>query len=313
MIEIFTTLNKEISTLTSTFTTEVMQNIISNITPVVTASLVLYFIVYGFLVFNQTIQQPLHDFLMEIFKVGVITGIALTGGIYQAKIADIIINIPEDFAKTAFSSSNDTFAIADSLLTTGLEKASEIFNSASLLDISDGIAKLFIGAIIGISTVLLGAIGGSLLLLVKINCTILAAIGPLFIVALLFKQTRQLFSNWLSEIIGYGIFALMLTVVFIFILKISEKYLSAIQDDDNKLIATFVFLVLVIIGGFLFFECKKMAQRLSGVFSMGLAGSASDMTAQAISKAIKEAFKNRDYPNNQDKNIENKSTGWRKR
>jgi type IV secretion system protein VirB6 len=307
MIEIFTTLNKEISTLTSAFTTEVMQNIITNITPVVVAGLVLYFTVYGFLVFNQTIQQPLNSLLTEMFKIGIITSIALTGGIYQDKIADIIINIPEDFAKMAFNSSNDTFSVADQLITTGANKALEIISSASMLDVSDAIAKIFIGFIIGVSTVLIGAVGGGLLLLVKINCVILAAIGPLFIVALLFNQTRQLFSNWLSEIIGYGIFSLMLTVIFMFILKISEKYLSAIQDDENKLIATLVFLALVIVSAFLFFGCKSMAQRLSGVFSMGLAGVASDATGKFSQSAVKETSKKAgNY-------IKNKSTGWRKR
>ena len=281
-IQVFTTLSKEITTLTSTFTTEVMQNIAANITPVVIAGLVLYFTIYGVLILNQTIQQPLNDFLMEIFKISIITSIALTGGIYQDKIADIIINLPEDFAKTAFNSADDTFAVADSLLTVGLQKSTELYKGASILA-DGGFGKICIALIIGLSTALLGGIGGGLLLMVKVNCTILAAIGPLFIVALLFKQTRQLFSNWLGEIIGYGIFSLMLTVIFVFILKLCDSYLTRIKSDDNMFAATFVFLVLVIISGFLFFGCKKMAQRLSGVFSMGLAGRASDIAGQAIS------------------------------
>jgi len=325
IIEIFTTLSKEITNLTSTFTTEIMQNIVINITPIVFAGLVLYFTVYGALIMNQTIQEPLNDFLLKMFTISLITSIALTSGIYQDKIADIIISFPDDFAKIAFNSADDTFSVADSMMTSGFEKANEIYSSSAMLDIGDKIAKFFIAAIVGISTVAIGGIGGALLLLIKINCVILASIGPLFIVALLFKPTRQFFSNWLGEIIGYSIFALMLTIVFIFILKISEKYLSQIQSDDNVLIATLVFLTLVIVSAFLFFECKKMAQRLSGVFSMGIAGATSDMTgnflgakakqlgvmtAKGVGSTIKSGAKGAYQAS---KHIANKSTGWRRK
>ena len=82
----------------------------------------------------------------------------------------------------------------------------------------------------------------------------------------------------------------MLTIIFIFMLKISEKYLSAIQGDDNAFIATLVFLILLIVSGFLFFEAKNMAQRLSGVFSMGLGGRLSDFAGNMANKTAGKAI-----------------------
>jgi len=115
-IKIFTTLSTEITNLTSSFTTEVMQNIITNITPVVIISLTVYFAFYAILILNQKIDQPINSFLFEFFKVGIITSIALTSGFYQQTIADIIINLPDDFAKSAFKNSDDTLSVADSLI-----------------------------------------------------------------------------------------------------------------------------------------------------------------------------------------------------
>ena len=316
-IKIFTTLSTEITNLTSSFTTEVMQNIITNITPVVIISLTVYFAFYAILILNQKIDQPINSFLFEFFKVGIITSIALTSGFYQQTIADIIINLPDDFAKSAFKNSDDTLSVADSLITLGLNKASEMFDSSSILEGSDGIAKIWIAFVIASSTVTLGAIGGGLLLLVKISCTLLAAIGPLFIVALLFKQTRQLFSNWLSEIIGYCVFSLMITIVFVFILKISEKYLSAIQDDDNKLIATFVFVILVLISLMLFFYCHKIAQKLSGVAS-GIGSNMASMGSNFLQAAVTKGTlpsSNQGMMQNASSRQQNtnKAKSWRKR
>ena len=290
-INIFTTLSNEIESLTKTFSTEVMQNITTNITPIISIALVIYFITYGLLIMNQIIQEPLQSFLMELVKIGIITGIALAGGLYQSKIADAVISLPDDFAKIAFNNADNAFSVADNMLTVGFNKALDLISETSfLLDPADSIVKVIIALIIGISTAVMGGIGGSLLLLIKINCVILASIAPIFILSLLFKQTRQLFSNWLSELIGYCIFSLMLTIIFIFMLKISEKYLSAIQGDDNAFIATLVFLILLIVSGFLFFEAKNMAQRLSGVFSMGLGGRLSDFAGNMANKAAGKAI-----------------------
>ena len=289
---IFTTISKEMESLSKTFITDVMQNIITNISPIVSVGLLLYFMILGIAVMMQRTEQPLQELIWQFFIKGLIVSVAFAGGLYQDKIADVIINFPDDLAKIAFSNADDTLSVADKMLSVGINKSVEIFSSTSFLEPAASIGKVIIALIIGLSTIFLGGIGGGLLLVIKLSCIIFASIGSLFVCCLLFKPTQQLFYKWLDQIIGYGIFGLILTIMFLFLLKLCTRYLDAIHDGDNIYFATLVFLLLAIVSIFMFFFAKDMALSLSGMTSAGIAGVIADKARKGMEqKARKGAIK----------------------
>ncbi len=282
---LFTALNLRVDELVQKFNVDIMQNIITNITPLVVLGMTIYFCIYGWSIINGSVQDSFNALVRKLFKVGLILAIALAGGMYQSHLADIVINLPSDFSKLVLNSPSDTLSVADQMIELGLTKAGEIASEVSIMQPGDSIIKAMVAIFIGFSTIVLGGIGGGLMLVIKIECAIMAAIGPIFIITLLFPAVRQLFSNWLGAIIGYGIFSLLLTVLFIFILKIAKTYIDSINADENIFASSLVFMAFTIVAAYMLKSAKQMAEKLSGVFGgMGVSGQAFDSSAHTVSK-----------------------------
>jgi type IV secretory pathway VirB6-like protein len=290
-ITIFTDFNVEIDTLIKKFTIDVMQNIILNIAPVVIAGLTLYFMTLAIMIIMSKVESPLKEFVWQLFVKGIIVSVAFTGGLYQDKIADLIINFPEDLAKTAFSNSENISSVADNMLSLGLDKGNEIMKSISVTDLSLAIPKFFTAILIDVCTICLAGLGGGFFILIKMGCAIFVSIGAIFICSLLFKPVQQLFFKWLDQIIGYSIFSLILTVIFVSVLNYSKIYLSQIEKGDNMIMHAMVYLFIVIISIMFFFMAKNISMALSGMVNAGVASVISDKVANHVANKAKEGAK----------------------
>ncbi|MCD0264947.1 type IV secretion system protein, partial [Xanthomonas melonis] len=68
---------------------------------------------------------------------------------------------------------------------------------------------------------------GAMLLLFKFTMAFLIGIGPIFILALIFDQTKDLFKKWLFYVIGTLFSMAMLSVVTAMVLKFTVKVAAA--------------------------------------------------------------------------------------
>jgi type IV secretion system protein VirB6 len=292
-ITVFTEFDVKVNTLVQTFTVELMQNIITNITPLVLLGMTIYFCMYGFMILNGSVGDSFNDLVKQFFRIGLIASIALAGGMYQSHLADIVINLPSDFAKLVLNQPSDTLSVADQMMSLGFKEAGKIASSMNIVQPADSIIKAFVALIVAFCSVFLGGIGGGLMIVMKMECAIVAAVGPLFIIALLFPAVRQLFSNWFGIIISYAIFSLLLTAIFVFILKIAKTYITAIEQSANVFASTFSLMAFTIIGLFMLKSAKNLAEKLSGVLDgMGVSGQAFNASAKMVSYAAGNATKN---------------------
>ncbi|GAB2510139.1 TrbL/VirB6 family protein [Lysobacter humi (ex Lee et al. 2017)] len=81
-------------------------------------------------------------------------------------------------------------------------------------------------------------VGGAMLLLYKIALALFIGLGPLFVLSLLFEQTKQLFSRWLY----YGIGTMFSLAVLSFMVSVAMKLIGAVA-------AAFVAQYLVAMAG----------------------------------------------------------------
>src|SRR3546814_9379574 len=66
--------------------------------------------------------------------------------------------------------------------------------------------------------------------------SLLAAVGPLFVAALLFDSTRPFFFQWLGSLVNYVILVAFALLVTVFIANAAEAFLDAITPDDSMLL-----------------------------------------------------------------------------
>lgn len=231
--QLFTGLFNKIDAITTTFIMDTSARSIAAITPVVSVGLTISFIAYGLLILRGVIDMPIMDFLGRSVKIGIITSIALTGGLYQAKIANAIHTIPDDLINALVLEStkkSGAAAAIDQAADKGFSLASKAFDHAGLFS-REGITYCMFGVIILIATSVFIALGGAILLLTKLVLAILIGIGPFFIMALLWQSTARFFDMWAAQVLNYILLAVLATMVFGLMLSIYSSYMNDMKFD----------------------------------------------------------------------------------
>lgn len=237
--QIFQPLFHKVDTITATFVHDISTRCVTEITPVVTVGLTVSFIAYGLLIMRGTVGMPVSEFLWKAFRVAIIVNIALAGGLYQSEIAGLIRTLPDDLATALIinpSQGVTAVSLIDEAMGAGLKCAGEAFNMAGLFSF-EGLTYCLIGIIIFFMTVILTSVGASFLLMAKIVLSILAGLGPLFIVALVFPATERFFNLWLGQVINYILLVVLYAAVFGFMITMFKDYMAGIKMDGGNNIA----------------------------------------------------------------------------
>ncbi|WP_273756994.1 type IV secretion system protein [Bartonella sp. MM73XJBT] len=265
--KMFTQLFNHIDQATKTYVTDISSNAIATITPFVSVGLSITFIIYGWLIMRGAIDMPLSGFLSRCLRVSIITSIALTAGLYQPEITNIITTMPHDLSAALINNppqDKQLASLIDKVAERGFESASKAFEEAAFLD-ADGLLYGLFGILILLATSFLAAIGGAFILLAKIALALLVGLGPLFIVALLWQPTYQFFERWIAQILNYTIFLVLIAIIFSLMMEIFANYMTDLKFDGKQNVGYALggALILSIISIVLLFKLSSIANSLA--------------------------------------------------
>ncbi|ETS16862.1 hypothetical protein Q648_01026 [Bartonella quintana JK 12] len=234
--KMFTQLFTEIDQVIATYVTGISSKIIATMTPFVSISLTIAFIVYGWLIMRGAIDMPVSGFLSRCLRISIITSIALTTGLYQKDLADLIIKMPDELVNALISNppKNSQFTnLIDKVAEKGFDRASEAFEESAFLN-ADGLLFGLFGILILLATSFLVAIGGAFILLAKIALILLAGLGPFFIIALLWQPTYRFFEQWIGQVLSYTILFVLLATMFSLMMDIFANYMGDLKFDGQQ-------------------------------------------------------------------------------
>ena len=288
---LFTPLFSELDGATTTFARDVSSRVIVAVTPVLSAGLTVWFIAWGLLVMRGAVQQPVREFLGKVIRTSVIVSVALGVGMYQSTVADLVRAVPDAFAGVVMGGETPVLyslsgrpamlglaaydgsqaALLDQAAGQGLSKAEDAFEKGSVLS-QQGIAFYTFGLLLLLATVVMVGFGGAVILVAKVVLGLLAALGPLFIAALLFECTKGFFDRWVGMVATHGLVVVLSACVFTFMLGIFANYMGGVSLDGNMNVAYGIggALVLTIVSLFLLKEVHHLAMGLGGGFSQRL-------------------------------------------
>ncbi|WP_409361219.1 type IV secretion system protein [Bartonella heixiaziensis] len=249
----FTQLFSVIDRATKTYVTDFSSKAIITVTPFVSTGLTIAFIAYGWLIIRGTIDMPVSGFLSRCLRISIITSMALTTGIYQPEITNLIKEIPSGLLSALLQEPIDNNKLAnllDTAASNGFDCAGRAFEEGIFFD-SDGVLYGLFGILILLATSFLVAIGGAFVLLAKIALVLLIGLGPFFIVALLWQPTYRLFEQWISQVLSYTILIVLLATVFSFMMKIFANFTKDVKLDMyynvGYMVGTIVILSIIFI------------------------------------------------------------------
>jgi type IV secretion system protein VirB6 len=127
-------------------------------------------------------------------------------------------------------------------------------------------------------TVLVAVLSGAaalMLVLSKMVVTLLIEIAPLMITLTLFKVTQDYFNRWLSALIAWSIYPIVIAGVFSVIFGLLNMLQVAVGSaDEVTTIGTAIpFLAMILLSLVLIYFIPAIVRTLSGDTNSGLAGS----------------------------------------
>ncbi|WP_375638908.1 type IV secretion system protein [Bartonella sp. AA16NXGY] len=270
---VFTQLFSKIDQITKTYVTDISSKAIVTITPFVSIGITIAFIIYGWLIIRGAIDMPLSGFVNRFLRISIITSIALTTGLYQSEIANLITQMPYELSKALITNPlNDKqlMNLLDKTAGGGFQYAGRLFQETAFFE-SNGLLYSLLGILILLATSLVVAIGGGLVLLTKIALALLVGLGPIFIIALLWQPTHRFFEQWIVQVVNYIILFLLLASVFNLMMNIFANYLSDMKLDYDQNVSSMFggALILSIISIMLLLKLSSMANSLAKGITFG--------------------------------------------
>jgi type IV secretion system protein VirB6 len=144
----------------------------------------------------------------------------------------MIQTVPDTLATSLLGQHEKTSSaeLIDTAANEGFSEAGDAFNKAGIFS-KQGLVYGIFGILLLLSTIAITTIGGIFIILAKVVLCVLAALGPLFIFALLFDSTAKLFESWVSQLLSYGLLIILMSSVFGFLLHLYSGYISKIHFD----------------------------------------------------------------------------------
>ena len=219
--------------------------------PVAISIATVYVMVWGYLQLRGAIAEPLLEGVRRVVTLAIVLGAALDLWLYHDVLVVTFLDGPSQLA-AAMVGAADPVATVDTIWEQGGAVGDTLWNRGGVFNGDPGyyVAGAAVWVIIGLVCVYCVF----LLALAQIAAAILLALGPLFLLALLFERTRHLFEGWIAQLINYGLIAVLLTLVAGLLLQLIAAYAQqtaalgaalATLDVLNLLLATcIVFLLL---------------------------------------------------------------------
>lgn len=239
--------------------------------------LIVYVMLWGWAMLRGMIQEPVTDGLARVLKATFIVAFATNSALYSSDIANFLYDWPPAFSGVLMGGvATNTTQLIDHIAGSGLDLASQAWQTASLANLGGYV----VSGIIFTMTLAITAITGTIIISAKFGLALLLAIGPVFILMLLFDATRDFFHKWLGVVMtsGFTIVLVSMAAAMVFKLYGAAFDAASAQATANGGVVSLTDIapatVYGIIALFFILGVPSLAASLGGGFSSASAAAA---------------------------------------
>lgn len=245
--------------------------------PAIIALATIYVMLWGYLQLTGQLQEPVTSGLRRIVVLVVVLGGALHLWLYDAVIVDTFYRAPAAVS-AAIVGAADPVATVDDIWTSGGEVADQLWNRGGVL--SGDFGFYLAGVVVWLLMGLLCVYTMFLIALSSIASAILLALGPLFLVMLLFEATRRYFEGWLAQLATYAFINILTVLVGALLLQLVRSY--ATQTAQRGAAILTVDALDMVLAAMIVFLLLRQIMPIAG----GLAGGVAPSTFGIVSRAV---------------------------
>jgi len=196
-------------------------NVATTLEPAVVVLATVYVMTWGYLQLTGRIEEPFMTGVRRIVILAVVLGAALHLWLYNSVIVDTFYSAPAELA-AALVGATDPVTTIDAIWQQGGSVAGQLWDKGGVLNGEFGF--YLAGAVVWLLMGTLCVYAMFLIALSRIAAAVLLAIGPLFIVMLLFDSTRRYFEAWVAQLTNYALISVLTVMVAALLLHVVESY-----------------------------------------------------------------------------------------
>jgi len=277
----YTTLFTKLDAVLTTYIGNTVVNIITSITPATKTLLAIYIMLWGWSMMRGVIQEPITDGIFRVLKLTTIVTIAINVGYYNIFLSDFLWKTPDALASVLGNGSLSSGSSAGSYLDGVMHKMYDFGNAfivAAFKQSNWGIPNLALlieGWIIWLVGAVATLYGAFLMALAKISLAILLAIGPIFVLLLMFDGTKRFFDSWIGQAINAVLTVVLTAGTLYLIMDILSAYLvnnQATADVNPGMLNALPAIVFGGIGTLVLLQIPSLASALGGGVATGTLG-----------------------------------------
>lgn len=254
-----------------TYVSATVSKVMGYVAPIASAAMSLWILNYAYAVVRGEVPEPVPTFAWKMVKNSIIVAVATGLGIYQAVVVGGINSLTTDMIVM--------FAPPD----TPLGNIKDVWGAIAGFDTAasdlvvkvakDGIFSL--EALVSIAAMIMFCIGNCVFesvavytaVFVRVMTCFTLAVGPVFILCLLFKATTQYFFSWLGALLSLVVLAWVAFFVLGFSLSMSTQIAAAAVNNLgalNILSQSLAYMVICLVLALLVYQAPTFAAGLTG-------------------------------------------------
>jgi type IV secretion system protein VirB6 len=274
-LQIFGFLSDGLDSALDKFVMTSVNQLMSYLSPVVEAGLAIYIVYYGYLVMSGKIETPFQDAMLKMVKIVFIATIATVPGNYYTYVygfmqdfQNLLVHALNNFGGNV-AGSDTVVQVLDQQFSAGMLLVSQAAEHISIHSLS----WIFVTAAIAVTITALFFVAAGLVFLCEIGIAIVAALGPLFVLCLLFPPLANYFDKWLSTFVTLiitTVIAMVSTVVCMRFFQGIVEPANFAAPIDNPMMTSLQIMIAGFVMMFLLKQVPHIANSLAG--GVGLHG-----------------------------------------
>ncbi len=254
---------------------------------------IVFIAVYGYKVMISG-RFSASDMIVHCVKIIILLAVATQWDTFFVIVYNMVTDLPSDIAGQILQGATNTLGssaqptdqlTANSGLSDffdrGMKVVQRILEGAGIMEWS----VYFYAGVVFMGTVGFAAYAGMLIILSKVALAILLAVGPVFILLLVFSNTRGLFEGWLRTLLNYSVIPIFVYTLLAFLLSLAERPLENMEQNsgvnDPVLDGVAPYALVTFISVLLLMQVMNMAASVTGGLSLSTMRSPSWVTGKA--------------------------------
>jgi len=274
-----------------TFVKMTYHNLIQANTETITLLFTLYVIFQGYQFVSHTNTADLSTIMRQLIVMLCVYALIMRWDLYNIFIYNVFTNEPGNIAKILVDSSgqmhpgSNIYQALDGIYAAVTNATKAFFGLGGLS--KDGLCFLFYGVLVFLIGTAMCVVALLLFIYSKMVMAVGLALGPIFILGILFEPTRGMFTSWINKLITTALIPIVTSAILVLLLSVVKVTLPQVEltPQANQFSGIAPFLGLSLATALILSQVLSICSSLGGGITLAGLSKGVDLAQSSLEKS----------------------------